>query len=98
MVRGKTNKFIKTIEKHSTKSLGFTPKDDIKDDLYNIEIDSIDALFDVDIVDFFELPKEEDQKMDKKDSAKVVLETIEAIYIPIRPDELEYIAFTITNL
>ena len=29
--------------------------------------------------------------MDYKDSAKVVLETIQAIYIPIRPEELTYI-------
>jgi len=73
------------------KAWDLLPKDDIKDELFNLEIDSIDALFDVDIVDFFELPKEEEQKMDKKDSAKVVLETIEAIYIPIRSDELRYI-------
>ena len=29
--------------------------------------------------------------MDKKDSAKVILETIDAFYIPIRPDELTFV-------
>ena len=56
----------------------------------NLEIDSLDALFDVDVTDFFELPPE-DEIMDRKDSAKVFLETIQAMYIPIRPDELTYI-------
>ena len=79
------------MKKIRRKAWDLLPKDDIKDEFLNIEIDSIDALFDVDIVDFFELPKEAEQKMDKKYSAKVVLETIEAIYIPIRSDELRYI-------
>jgi len=60
------------------------------DQIMNLEIDSLDALFDVDVTDFFELPSEE-EIMDRKDSAKVVLETIQAMYIPIRPDELTYI-------
>ena len=87
----KPTNLSRQLKKIRRKAWDLLPKDDTKDDFLNIEIDSIDALFDVDIVDFFELPKEEDQKMDKKDSAKVVLETIEAIYIPIRPDELRYI-------
>ena len=67
------------------------PEDEPEDIYLNLEIDSLDALFDVDVTDFFELPPEEVDKMDKKDSSKVILETIEAIYTPIRSDELTYI-------
>ena len=66
------------------------PDKDPNEDALNMAIDSLDALFDVDVTDFFELPVEE-EKMDKKDSAKVVLETIQAFYIPIRRDELTYV-------
>ena len=61
------------------------------DNTLNLEIDSLDALFDVDVADFFELPFEEKEIMDKKDSAKITLESIQALYIPIRPEELTYI-------
>ena len=57
----------------------------------NLKIDSLDALFDVDVTDFFELPKKEEEVMSKSDSSKVNLGTIQAIYIPIRPDELRYV-------
>ena len=68
------------------------PEDEPEDLSLNLEIDSLDALFNVDVTDFFELPSEDgEDKMDKKDSAKVILETIEAFYIPIRPDELTYV-------
>ena len=53
-------------------------------------IDSLDALFDVDVTDFFSFPDNE-EVMDKKDSSKVTLETIEAFYIPLRKGELKYI-------
>ena len=55
-----------------------------------MDIDSIDALFDVDVTDFFSFPEKE-EIMDRKDSAKVILETIDAFYIPIRRGELTYI-------
>ena len=66
------------------------PEKKPENQVMNLEIDSLDALFDVDVTDFFELPPE-DEIMDRKDSAKVFLETIQAMYIPIRPDELTYI-------
>jgi hypothetical protein len=74
------------------------PSESINYDL-NMDIDSLDALFDVDVTDFLNFT-EKDDPMDKKDSAKVVLETIEAIYIPIRKGELTYIGtqFPIYNL
>ena len=68
------------------------PEDEKEDFTLNLEIDSLDALFDVDVNDFFELPSENKvEEMDKKDSAKVILETIEAFYVPIRSDELTFI-------
>ena len=68
------------------------PEDEKEDFTLNLEIDSLDALFDVDVNDFFELPSEDKvEQMDKKDSAKVILETIEAFYVPIRSDELTFI-------
>lgn len=66
-------------------------EDDNKAGESNLKIDSLDALFDVDVTDFFELPKKEEEVMSKSDSSKVNLETIQAIYIPIRPDELRYV-------
>ena len=67
------------------------PEKEIEDNSINLEIDSLDALFDVDVSDFFELPIEEEETMDRKDSSRVVLETIQAIYIPIRQNELTYV-------
>ena len=66
-------------------------ENDKENEKMDLEIDSLDALFDVDVADFFELPPEDEDLMDKKDSAKVLLETLEAIYIPLRPEELTYI-------
>ena len=56
-----------------------------------LKIDSLDALFDVDVTDFFKLPPDEEDKLNSKDSAKIILETIQGIYIPLRADELTYI-------
>ena len=78
---------LKNIRK---KAWELIPNENITDEFIDLEIDSIDALFDVDLQDFFVLPND-NQKMDKKDSAKVELETIQAFYIPIGPDELTYV-------
>ena len=67
------------------------PKEDNQNEIKNLEIDSLDALFDVDVQDFFSLPSDNEEKMDKRDSSKVELETIQAIYIPIEPGELTYV-------
>lgn len=57
-----------------------------------MEIDSLEGLFDVDVDDFFNLSDEESKiQMSKKDSAKIVLETIDALFIPISKNELKYI-------
>ena len=39
----------------------------------------------------FSLPNENEEKMNKRDSSKIELETIQAIYIPIGPGELTYV-------
>ena len=56
-----------------------------------MEIDSLDALFDVSIDDYFDLPSTKKQKMSSSDSAKVVLETLQGIYLPIRDGEVEFL-------
>ena len=56
-----------------------------------MEIDSIDALFDVSVDDYFNLPQTKEQIMTSSDSAKVVLETIKGIYLPIRYGEVEFL-------
>ena len=68
-------------------------------DALEMTINSLDSLFDVNIDDFFEIP-DEDEKMNKRDSSKVVLETIHAIYLPIREDELTFVGtqFPVYNL
>ena len=73
------------------KAWELVPNEDSQEDIINLEIDSLDALFDVDVQDFFSLPNDDEEKMDKKDSSKVELETIQALYIPIEDDELTYI-------
>ena len=56
-----------------------------------MEIDSLDALFDVSVDDFFDLPEPKTKKMTSSDSSKVVLSAIQAIYIPINFHDLEFI-------
>ena len=72
---------------------GLLPKEDPFIDYLDMDIDSIDALFDVDVTDF--INQDDDisniNKMSKKDSLKVTLETIDAIYIPINRDHLSFI-------
>ena len=67
------------------------PQENNQSDIKNLEIDSLDALFDVDVQDFFSLPIDKEEKMDKRDSSVIELETIQAIYIPIGPEELTYV-------
>ena len=69
------------------------PQEDPNLDYLDMEIDSLDALFDVDVADFIEPDKEIDdkKKMSRKDSLKVNLKTIDAIYIPINKGDLSFI-------
>jgi hypothetical protein len=68
------------------------PEEDPNQDALDLEIDSLDALFDVDVTDFFKLPEESEvEPMNQKDSSKVVLETIDAIYLPIKKNDLAFV-------
>ena len=74
------------------KAWSLIPKKDINQDITGMEIDSLEGLFDVDVDDFFNLPDEDNsKKMSKKDSAKVILKTIDALLIPIEKNELTYV-------
>ena len=44
------------------------PQENNQGDIKNLEIDSLDALFDVDVQDF-SLPNDKEEKMDKRDSS-----------------------------
>ena len=61
------------------------------DEALGMEIDSLDALFNVSIDDFFDLPEPKTKKMSSSDSSKIILKTIQAIYLPINFRDLEYV-------
>jgi len=67
------------------------PKEESFDEALGMEIDSLDALFDISAEDFFDLPKSEKKKMSAADSAKIILNTIQGIYLPINKADLAYI-------
>lgn len=66
-------------------------EDDKYDEALGMAIDSLDALFDVSVEDFFDIPEVKINKMSSSDSSKIVLSTIQAIYLPINFDDLEFI-------
>ena len=53
----------------------------------------VDALFDVDVADFIDTDEEDNnrKKMSRKDSLKVNLKTLDAIYMPINKGDLSFI-------
>jgi len=61
------------------------------EDLLGIEIDSLDAMFDISVEDFFDIQTDDEETLSPSDSDKVVLETIDGIYMPIRPEDLSYV-------
>ena len=67
------------------------PKEDNYDEALGMSIDSLDALFDISTEDYFNLPKKKKKKMSSSDSSKVILSTIDGIYLPINLDDLEFI-------
>lgn len=64
-----------------------------------MEIDSLNALFEISAEDFFNIPGEDNTER-IQDSSEVELETIDGIYIPIRSEDLSYIGtqFPMYNL
>ena len=67
------------------------PKEENYDEALGMSIDSLDALFDISTEDYFDLPKKKKNKMSSSDSSKVILSTIDGIYLPINLDDLEFI-------
>tara|TARA_B110000881_G_scaffold112560_1_gene98889 strand:+ start:8 stop:1876 length:1869 start_codon:yes stop_codon:yes gene_type:complete len=69
------------------------PKENPNLKYLDLEIDSLDALFDVDVADFMETVENisELNQMSKRDSLKVDLSTLEAIYMPINKQDLSFI-------
>lgn len=67
------------------------PKEKSVDEALGMEIDSLDALFDISADDFFDLPKPKKSKMSRSDSSKVMLSTIQGIYLPINKNDLEFL-------
>ncbi len=75
------------------KAWSLVPKEDPNLQYLDLEIDSLDALFDVDVADFMDPLDEiiDKNKMTKRDSLNIVLNTIEAIYTPINKKDLSYV-------
>ena len=69
------------------------PEEDPNLEYLDMEIDSLDALFDVDVADFIDTDEEDNnrKKMSRKDSLKVNLKTLDAIYMPINKGDLSFI-------
>ena len=66
-------------------------KENTYDDVLGMDIDSLDALFDISTEDFFDLPDPEKKIMSTSDSNKVMLAGIQGFYIPIKVNDLEYV-------
>ena len=87
------NKFRKT-------AFSLLPVEEEVSDVFGLSIDSLDMLFDEGVEDVFGIEEEKPEKMSASDSADIVLSTIQAIYIPIHPGHLEFVAnqFPVFNL
>ena len=75
------------------KAWSLVPAEDPNLQYLDLEIDSLDALFDVDVADFMDPVDDIDElnQMSKRDSLKVSLNTIQAIYVPINKQDLSFI-------
>ncbi|NQT96392.1 MAG: penicillin-binding protein activator [Candidatus Marinimicrobia bacterium] len=61
------------------------------DEYLGMEIDSLDAMFEIPEDIFFEIPESDDKPLTRSDSAKIVLETIQGIFIPIHPGHIQFL-------
>ena len=66
-------------------------KEDDFENVLGMNIDSLDALFDISSEDFFDLPEPEKKVMTSSDSSKIILSSIQGIYIPLKSSDVEYI-------
>ncbi len=90
---GKPENLSKQFSSIRKSAWSLVPDEDPNDEYLDLKIDSLDALFDVDVADFMDSSDDnaEKDKMSKRDSLKISLNTIEAIYIPIDKKDLSYI-------
>ncbi len=61
------------------------------EDVLGIAIDSLDNMFDVSDEILFEIPDDDDESATRSDSAKMVLETIQGLFVPIHPGHIQYL-------
>ncbi len=90
---GKPENLSKQFNSIRKSAWSLVPSEDPDIEYLDLKIDSLDALFDVDVADFMD-PIDDDSdnnKMSKRDSLKISLNTIDAIYIPIDKKDLSYI-------
>ena len=90
---GKPENLSKQFTSIRKSAWSLVPSEDPNIEYLDLKIDSLDALFDVDVADFMDPIDDdsEDIKMSKRDSLKISLNTIDAIYIPIDKKDLSYI-------
>ncbi len=89
---GKPENLSKQFASIRKSAWSLVPNEDPDIEYLDLKIDSLDALFDVDVADFMDpIDESEKIKMSKKDSLKISLNTIDAIYIPIDKRDLSYI-------
>ncbi len=77
------------------------PEDDEFAPFLGMDIDSLNAMFSIDIDDFFEEEVEEENLLKtKRDSSKVTLATIDGLYLPLSHDDLSFVGtqFPMYNL
>ena len=68
-------------------------KEESFDEYLGMEFDSLDFLFELSDEDLFNIPEDEDQEvLTEFDSAKIDLNTIQALYLPVHPEHLAYIS------
>ena len=90
---GKPENLSKQFTSIRKSAWSLVPSEDPNIEYLDLKIDSLDALFDVDVADFMD-PIDDDSeniRMSKRDSLKIILNTIDAIYIPIDKKDLSYI-------
>jgi len=87
---GKPESLKKQFQTLRQKAFNLIPPENPYDEYLGMSFDSLDALFEVSADDFFEL-NEDDAKEIIQDSSDIVLETIQALYLPIHPDHMNYI-------
>ncbi len=64
---------------------------DVNEEFLGMEIDSLESMFEITEDIFFEIPEDDEEVMTAKDSARMVLSTIQGIFIPIHGEHIQYL-------